>query len=349
VVSGGKTALIKNIFREDIIRGSTHIIYHAALVALSAGLALSLPVAISFFDRKVLTYWFTIRNNELFTISIEMAIAMLLIFFFNYVSRNWKNKKLSKNAKAAGLVLTTMTKGFFAKRRIRKLKEKQGSARDIMIIGSTGFRTFVDPKGEMYQVVQNCREAKIMLLNPYSEGASARAKSILNPGVTPEQFREQIKKTFHFLKGLKAVQKNIRLKLYSDMPLLKLSILGDYIWVQHYHSGLDIQRMPKYVFKHDQDHESLYEPFYQYFLARWGNPDIPEYDLNTDELIYRDMPGNEVKRERFEKAETEGILSPLPSYPLVLKNDTPPGKTVYPLMQANRNHPCTEGFFRNVW
>ena len=349
MVSGGKSALIKTFFREDFIKSSTHILYHAAVVALSAGLALSLPAAVSFIDKKVLTYWSVIRNDKLFTISIEMAIAMLLILFFNYVGRNWKNKKLSKNAMAAGLVLTASTKGFFARRRIRKLKAKQGVARDIMIIGSTGFRTFADPKGEMYHVVQNCREAKIMLLNPYSEGASARAKSILNPGVTPEQFREQIKKTLFFLKGLKAVQKNIKLKLYSDMPLLKLSILGDYIWVQHYHSGLDIQRMPKYVFKHDQDHGSLYEPFYQYFLTRWGDPDIPEYDLTTDELFYRDMAGNEVKRERFEKMEPEGIASPLASYPLVLKNDSPPGKVVYPLMQVHRIHPRIEGFFRNVW
>jgi hypothetical protein len=41
-------------------------------------------------------------------------------------------------------------------------------------------------------VIQNCREARIMLLDPYSEGASARAKSILDPNVTPETFEEQI-------------------------------------------------------------------------------------------------------------------------------------------------------------
>ena len=58
--------------------------------------------------------------------------------------------------------------------------------------------------------------------------------------------------------------------------------------------------MPKYVFKHDPDTGSLYLPFYYYFLRRWNNPDIPEYDLETDELIYRDLSGNEARREKFD-------------------------------------------------
>lgn len=58
--------------------------------------------------------------------------------------------------------------------------------------------------------------------------------------------------------------------------------------------------MPKYLFKHNQNSGSLYSPFYQYFLARWNHPDIPEYDFATDELIYRDTDGNEVRREKFE-------------------------------------------------
>jgi hypothetical protein len=32
---------------------------------------------------------------------------------------------------------------------------------------------------------------------------------------------------------------------------------------------------------------------------RWNDSAIPEYDLDTDELVYRDGSGNEVKREAF--------------------------------------------------
>jgi hypothetical protein len=187
----------------------------------------------------------------------------------------------------------------------------------------------VDPKKDLNKVIQNCREARIMFLNPYSDAVSIRAKSILNPDITPEGLREQIKKSIDFLKGLKAVQKNIRLKLYQDLPLLKLTIIGDYIWVQHYHAGLDVQGMPEYVFKHDQNTGSLYIPFYQYFMTRWNAPDIPEYDLDSDELIYRDAAGNEARREKF--GETE--IGPAGGTGRVSdQEDRPQEETPFPLL-----------------
>jgi len=142
-----------------------------------------------------------------------------------------------------------------------------------------------------------------MLLDPLREGAVSRARSIPDPEVSPESFREQIVKSIDFLKGLKAAQKNIRLKLYQDMPLLKLAIFGDYACVRHYHTGLHVDDMPEYVFRHDHDPGSLYNPFYQYFLTRWSDPSIPEYELETDEIVYRDRAGNEVRRERFNEIE----------------------------------------------
>ncbi len=102
-----------------------------------------------------------------------------------------------------------------------------------------------------------------------------------------------------FLKSLKAIQKNIKLKLYSDYPHVKLVILGDYIWVQHYHATQDIQTMPEYVFKHTHKDHGLYALFYQYFVKRWESPDTSEYDLATDELVYRSAKGIEERRERF--------------------------------------------------
>ena len=278
-------------------------LYHLLTLGLSAAFVLSLPMIIRFLAEKFPVYWSRIGNDKIFLISIEMILGIVLILLFNAIRKSWRDRKLSNMARAAGMVLVTPAKGFFVKRRIRKLSESQGMARDVMVISSTGFRTFVDPNGELHQVIQNCREAKIMLLNPNSEGAIVRAKGIPHPDVTPESFGEQIRKSIDFLKVLKAAQKNVRLKLYPDPPFLKMTILGDYIWLQHYQPGLDVQGMPKYVFKHDPNLGSLFFPFYQYFLGRWNNPDIPEYDLEIDELIYRDSSGNELKREKLTKVE----------------------------------------------
>ncbi len=292
------------------MKGSLRILYHIVVIILSAAIALSLPYTASFIAKKFLAFWSLIENEKIFLISIEIACATLLIFFFNYIGRSWKDRKLANAAKSAGLAFAPSMKGLFAQKRIKRLKEKQGIARDIMVIGSTGFRTFVDPKGDLHEVIKSCREAKIMFLNPYSEGASIRASSIPEPDITTDHFQEQIKKSIDFLKGLNGIRRNVRLKLYNDAPFLKLAILGDYIWVQHYHAGLNVRVMPEYVFKHNQNSSGFYAPFYQNFLSRWSDPEIPEYDFDTQELIYRDKTGNEIKREKFNLTWDKDLLVP---------------------------------------
>lgn len=281
------------------VKNLSSLLYHIGIVILSALIALSLPSVISLAARKLLAYWSLVENEEIFLITVEIAVAVLLIFFLHSAGKSWQDRRLSRMARYAGLVSVTPVTGFLGRRKARKLKEREGIARDVMVIGSTGFSTFVDPRGDLHNVLLNCREAKIMLLDPLREGAVARAKSIPDPDISPEIFREQIVRSIDFLKGLKAAQKNIRLKLYPDMPLLKMAVLGDHICIRYYHTGLNVRNMPEYVFKHDQNPGSLYSPFYQYFLARWNDPDIPEYDLDTDELVYRDRSRNEVRREMF--------------------------------------------------
>ncbi|HEY7677683.1 MAG TPA: hypothetical protein VIG69_11455, partial [Candidatus Methylomirabilis sp.] len=215
--------------------------------------------------------------------------------------RRWRERKLSRMARQAGMVFGSRNRELWGRRAQRRLMEAHGIARSVMLLGSTGYRTFVDPQGEMHGILSRCRDAKIMLLNPYSEGARARAKSIVDPEVTPERLREQIQKSIAFLRELKAAQKAIRLKLYADPPHLKLIILGDHLWMQHYHPGIDVRNMPIYAFTHRQDPGSLYAPLYEHFARRWGDPEIPEYDLETDEIVYRDRAGNELKRERLEE------------------------------------------------
>lgn len=292
---------------KEFIKMPAHILYHIAIIAISAGIALSLPYTAGFLSRQFHASRELIGNEKIFLLAAEIILAVLLILTFNYIGWVWRDRRLAQIARNSGLVFASSSSGFFARRKNRKLKETQGIARDIMVIGSTGFRTFTDMKGDLHAVVRNCRKAKIMLLNPCSAGADIRVKSILDPEITLERFREQIQKSIAFLKELKAVQKDIRLKLYDTVPFLKMTISGDLIWVNHYHAGCDVRRMPEYVFMHKQDPGSLYSVFYQYFLSQWNDPMIPEYDLETDELVYRDAAGNEGKRERMEEMEMAAL------------------------------------------
>jgi hypothetical protein len=276
-----------------------HMLYHIVVIVLSAAIALSLPLTASFLAGKFLAFWAFVENEQIFLVSIEIAVAVILVLFFNHMTKYWRERNLSRMAKSAGLAFVAHSRGFFSQKKLKDLKERNGFGRDIMVMGSTGYRTFVEPDGDLHRVLQKCRGAKIMLLNPLREGAISRAKSIPDPDISPEIFREQIIRSIDFLKGLKESQKNIRLKLYQDMPLLKMAILGDALCVRHYHTGLHVDDMPEYVFKHDHDPGGLYNPFYQYFLSRWSDPAIPEYDLESDELVYRDRSGFEVRREKF--------------------------------------------------
>ncbi len=281
------------------LRNISHIAYHIAVVVLSAAVALSLPFTVRFVAEKFLAHWALVENEKVFLVSIEITSAILLILLFNAFMRGLKSRKLLKAAGEAGLYSMGRADRRIDRTRLKALKEKNGFGRNILLIGSTGFTTFVDPSADLHRVLQKCREAKIMLLDPLSEGASYRSRSIPSLGVDAEHFSRQIMKSIEFLKMLKSKQKDIRLKLYRDVPFLKLAVLGDYIFLRHYHPGADVRSMPEYVFRHGRSPGCLYNPFYQYFLDRWHDTGIPEYDLETDELIYRDKAGNEIKREAF--------------------------------------------------
>src|SRR5947208_3403183 len=233
------------------------LVYHVTVVILSAAIASTIPFTLAFVAEKLLGYWSAIRDERTFLVGTEVAVALLLVFLFNHARTNWAN---------------------------RRLKERHALRRDIMIIGSTGFRTFVDPRGDLHTAIEHCRTAKIMLLDPESPGAFARARTIGEPEITPDRLRTQVQLTIAYLRTFPAAHHRFRLKLYPEPPLWKLVILGDYAWVRHYHPTLDVRLLPEYVFAHRQDVEGLYAAFYQYFVTRWNEPAIPEYNLMTGEL-----------------------------------------------------------------
>lgn len=290
----GQLSMVRNF-----MRGTAWSLYHVVVVALSAGIALSLPTI----ARSFLTYWSRVENDKVYLIAVEMTAAIFLIVSFNYLHRSFRDRTLATMATGAGLTAFSPWRKLSAQRRIRKLKEKQGAGRTIVVIGSTGYGTFVDQDGDLYTVLGKCLGAHILLVNPYSQEATNRIDAILHPHFTLEKFRKEVRESITLLKRLKATGKAVKLKLYSDPPLVKLAILGDYLWLKHYHTDLDVQTMPEYVFQHNLNDHGLYNLFYQYFLQRWDNPEIPEYDFETDELVYRGHNGDEIIRERFGMGE----------------------------------------------
>ncbi len=284
----------------DIVKDTVWIGYHIAVLVLSAWIALSLPTV----ARSILAYWSSVENEKTSLLLLEIAVAVFLIVFFNYVRRSVQDRNLAKMAIGAGLVSFFPSRGRRAQGRIRKLKEKHGMGRTVLVIGSSGYGTFVDQVGDLSTVLEKCLGAKILLVNPYSQEASTRIRAIAHPDFTLPNFRKEVRQSIELLKRFKAIGKAVKLKLYSDPPLIKLVILGDYLWLQHYHTDLDVQRMPEYVLQHNLKDHGLYSLCYQYFVQRWESAEIPEYDLDTDELVYRGTNGGEIERVRFGPEET---------------------------------------------
>ncbi len=281
-------------------------LYHLLIVAVSVGLALLLPVG----ARQVLSVWTRVEPNKYALVSVEIGAAVLLILGFHYVLRNIRDRALAKVATGAGLVSFYPRRSHTAQRRIQRLKEDQGRGRTIMVIGSSGYSTFVDQVGSLCSVLDKCLAAQIMLVNPYSQEASTRISAIGHPAHTLATFRDEVRQSIALLKRLKAMGKAVTLKLYSDPPLVKMVVLGDYLWLQHYHADLDVETMPEYVLRHNRRDHGLYTLYTHFFMQRWQSADIPEYDLETDELVYR-KAGTEIRRERFEMTNGEIALPEL--------------------------------------
>lgn len=291
----------------ELLRNAAGSLYHILVVALSAGIALMLPAG----ARRFLAFWSRVEHDKFSLIAVEMIVAVLLIVVLSYLHRSWRDRTLAAAAAGAGLVSFFPRRARGAQRRIKRLKEEHGTGRTIMVIGSSGASTFVDQVGDLSSVLDKCLGAHILLVNPSSPEASARIEAIGHPEYTLATFREEVRRSITLLKRLRAMGKAVTLKLYSDPPLVKMVILGDYLWLQHYHADLDVQIMPEYVLRHNRKDHGLFTLYAHYFQQRWHDADIPEYDLDTDELVYRTRSGGEVRREAFESEalEQEGSLA----------------------------------------
>lgn len=249
--------------------------------------------------KQFLSFWAQVEHDKLSLIALEMTAAVVLILCLNYLHRSIRDRALAKVATGAGLVSFFPRRARGAHSRIKALKEEQGTGRTIMVIGSSGYSTFVDHVGDLSTVLEKCLGANILLVNPYSQEVSARIQAIGHPEITLATFREEVRQSIELLKRLKAIGKAVKLKLYADPPLVKMMILGDYLWLQHYHADLDVQTMPEYVLRHNRKDHGFYTLYAHYFMQRWESAEIPEYDLDTDELVYRGRNGNEIRREPF--------------------------------------------------
>ena len=207
----------------------------------------------------------------------------------------------------------TPAPAWWSRRRERALVRQLPAARDAFVLTLTGYDTFVAGDSLLRGVIEKAYEIRVMLVNPVGKALRERADS-LPPEITVLTLHTEIEATIGYLSGLRKFGKMVKLKFYDDEPFWKLIVLGDYVWVQHCHSGFAVKEQPEFVFalQHREPRQGLFVPFYMVFLNQWNDTRHPEYDFDANELVYRDSSGKETGRDVL-TAPIDGTAVPLPA------------------------------------
>src|SRR5216684_7063030 len=286
------------------------ILSHGVITLLAVAVAFSLPQAASYILNQ---WWPKVEGDASLLLATELGLAFVLALLFNLAKIAWDNRQKVTTAKLASLVYARNAgSGWLSRRRERALLRRLPAARDAFVLSVTGHDTFVAPRSLVREALEKAYEIRVMLVNPVGKGLRKRADS-LPPEITVLTLHTEIEATIGYLSGLRRFGKKVKLKFYDEEPFWKLIVLGDYVWVQHCHSGFQVRQQPEYVFalQHGEPRHGLFVPFYMVFLNQWNDARHPEYDFDTNELVYRDSSGKETGRDAL-TAPIDGTAVRLP-------------------------------------
>ena len=288
--------------------GLRQILSHGAITLLAVAIAFSLPGVANYILNE---WWPEVQNNANLLLATEVGLASVLALLFNLAKIAWDHRQRVLTARLASLVYARNAgAGWWSRRRERALVSQLPAARDAFVLTLTGYDTFVADDSLLRGVIEKAYEIRVMLVNPIGKALRERADS-LPPEITVLTLHTEIEAAVAYLSGLRKFGKKVTLKFYDEDPFWKLIVLGDYVWVQHCHSGFAVKEQPEFVFalQHREPRHGLFVPFYMVFLNQWNDSRHPEYDFDTNELVYRDASGKETGRDVL-SAPSDGTAMP---------------------------------------
>ncbi len=291
--------------------GLRQILTHGVITALAVAIAFSLPGIANYILNE---WWPEVESNANLLLATEIALASVLALLFNLAKIAWDSRQGVLTARLASLMYARNAgAGWWSRRRERALVRQLPAARDAFVLTLTGYDTFVADDSLLRGVIEKAYEIRVMLVNPVGKALQERADSLPRE-ITVLTLHTEIEATIGYLSGLRKFGKKVKLKFYDEEPFWKLIVLGDYVWVQHCHSGFAVKQQPEFVFalQHREPRHGLFIPFYMVFLNQWNDARHPEYDFSTNELVYRDASGKETGRAVL-GVPINGATVPLPS------------------------------------
>lgn len=284
-----------NTRSQALLLSVQQILTHGVITMLAVAIAFSLPQAARYI---LYEWWPAVERDANLLLATEIGMASVMVLLFNFAKIAWGNRQSVAMAKLAALAYARNARhNWLSRRRERALVKLLSAARDAYILTLTGHDTFVDERSPLREALKTAYEIRVMLVNPVGK-AMRRRVDALPSDVTLLSFHKEIEASIACLAELRKAGKKINLKFYEHEPFWKVIVFGDHVWVQHCHTGYEVKHQPEYVFalQRRNPREGLYVPFYMHFLDQWNQPWHPEYDFDTNELVYRDEAGNECGR-----------------------------------------------------
>ncbi len=278
-----------------LLSGLRHSLSHVAITLLAVAIAFSLPDA----ARYVLYVWWPKTQTDAHSLlATEVGLSVALVVLFNVLKMAWDSRRMIAAVRLASLVYATDANAGPSRKKAKRLVTKTSSPRDVFVLTLTGFDTFVEPDSLFHDVLDTAYEIRILLLDPRSAAASRHVEAISDQQVNLQSLHDEITTSIAYLTALHKAGKRVTLKFYEHEPLWKVVVVGDNVWVQHFHHGFEVKRQPEYVFalQTSAPRQGFYVPFYTYFLDHWNERRHPVYDFETGELIYREDGDNETRR-----------------------------------------------------
>src|SRR3977135_3507349 len=305
-------AMHRGIPTHNLWTGLRQILSHGTITVLAVAIAFSLPGIANY---NLNEWWPEVQNNANLLLATEVGLASVLALLFNLAKIAWDHRHRLLTARLASLVYARNAgAGWWSSRRERALVSELPAARDAFVLTLTGYDTFVADDSLLRGVIEKAYESRVMLVNPVGRALRERADS-LPPEITVLTLHTEIEATIGYLSGMRKYGKLVKLKFYDEEPFWKLIAIGDYIWVQHCHSGFAVKQQPEFVFalQHREPRHGLFVPCYMVFLDQWNDALHPEYDFDTNELVYRDASGKETSRDVL-SVPSDGTAMPLPAF-----------------------------------
>jgi len=274
------------------------VLFHAAISVLAIGVAFSLPRVARF---VLYEWWPRVVADSQLLLATELCVAAALVLAFNLARVAWEGLKVVRMNRVASLVHVQEAAGRPGRWPLRAAVPKAQAARDALIVSVTGYEVFAAGDAPFRDAVEHGFETRVMLLNPASEGAQLRIRSLADPEAAREAYWRETTASIGYLASLAAAGRKITLKLYDTPPFWNIVVAGEHAWVKYCHHGRLMKSQPEFVFalRRDRPSVGLFPPFLVCALDQWNDPRHPEFDFATGELVYRDAEGREARRTAF--------------------------------------------------